>query len=182
MKGILRNWHRYLLWATVSFVFWAWVVNLITDAPAKNKVILYADVPALDRDALSLALEEDLPENIRFVEARLFTEEIFSPTSVAKGDLFLVSAAVAESYLPGLRVMERSAFPEPPGEMTGDVIYGIVVHDQNAGIHTAASRVLYDPEEVYYLCFNPDSVHLGAWNGSADDAALRVAETFFALP
>ena len=34
MKGILKNWHRYLLWATVSVFLWAWIFTLITDAPA----------------------------------------------------------------------------------------------------------------------------------------------------
>ena len=53
MKGIFKNLHRYLLWTVISVVFWAWIISLITNAPAGKKVILYADLDAMDRDRLS---------------------------------------------------------------------------------------------------------------------------------
>ena len=53
MKGILRNLHRYVLWALVSVVFWAWVFTRVLDAPAGKKLVVYADMPDLDRAALS---------------------------------------------------------------------------------------------------------------------------------
>ncbi len=67
MKGILKNLHRYVLWADLSAVFWAWIISLITDPPGSKKVILYADLDAINRDALAAVLAEDLPKHIKFV-------------------------------------------------------------------------------------------------------------------
>ena len=30
MKGILKNLHRYVFWAIISVVFWAWIFTRIT--------------------------------------------------------------------------------------------------------------------------------------------------------
>ena len=114
MKGILKNLHRYVLWALISLVFWAWIISRITDAPAARKVTLYADLPALDRQALSEALEKDLPAGIRFVEAWAFTDEMFSPGNVTMGDLFIVSEEQAETYLVSFAPIDESAFPAGP--------------------------------------------------------------------
>ena len=81
MKSILKNWHRYLLWLVVSFFFWAWIFTLITDAPAQKKLVLYADCPAMEREALDAVLEKAMPEGIRFVEARIFSALAGTPYS-----------------------------------------------------------------------------------------------------
>ena len=96
MKGILKNLHRYLLWAILSVVFWAWVISLITNAPAGKKLVLYADLDAMDREALSAALEQDMPKNIQYVEPLLFVDTMFEPAGVTKGDLFIVTEGQAE--------------------------------------------------------------------------------------
>ena len=69
LKSILRNWYRYLLWALLSVVFWSWIFMLLTDTTAKNKVTIYADLPAIADEKLELALEESMPQSIRFVKA-----------------------------------------------------------------------------------------------------------------
>jgi len=181
MRGILKNWHRYLLWLTVSFFLWAWIITLITDAPAGKKVVLFADVPAMDREGLSAALEAELPEGIRFVETRLFTDDLFSPADILKGDLFIVSAKQAEGFLPGFLPLDPG-FSDRPLYASEGKVYGVCVFDEAAGIQTATPFVAYVPGETYFLFFNADSRHLGAWNGSADRAAVRVAQTLLSLP
>ena len=182
MKGIFRNLHRYVFWLIISAVFWAWIFTLITDAPAGKKLVLYADVPAMERQTLAQALEQDLPEHIRFVEARMFMDEMFSPANVTGGDLFIVSAAEAEGYLSSFQPLARDAFSDLPAYESGGAVYGVCVYDEAAGIRIAARYVGYQPGERYYLFFNADSQHLGDWNGSPDDAALRAARTLLALP
>ena len=182
VKGILRNLHRYTLWLIVSVVLWAWIFTLITDAPAQKKLLLYAELPAMDREALSAALEQDMPENIRFVEARPFMDEMFSPANVAAGDVFIVSEAQAESYKDAFSPLDRSAFPGQTFYEIDGGACGVCVYDEAAGIRIGTRYVTYGPGERYFLFFNAKSKHLGAWNGSGDDAALRAAETFLALP
>ena len=122
MKSILKNWHRYLLWLVVSFFFWAWIFTLITDAPAQKKLVLYADCPAMEREALDAELEKAMPEGIRFVEARVFSDEMFSPTNLTSGDLFILRrarpTASASTTNPGAWPSGRSTWPTSPGRPT----------------------------------------------------------------
>ncbi len=182
IKGIFRNLHRYTLWLLVSVVLWAWIFTLITDAPAQKKLLLYAELPAMDREALSAALEEDMPESIRFVEARPFMDEMFSPANVAAGDLFIVSEEQIESYLDTFAVLDEGAFPDQTFYRVEGQARGVCVYDEGAGVAAGTAYVTYIPGERYYLFFNADSKHLGDWNGSDDDAALRAARAFLALP
>ncbi len=182
MKGILKNLHRYVVWALVSVVFWAWIFTRITDAPASRKVLLYADLPDLDRPALSAALEADMPDSIRFVEARAFMDEYFSSANVTKGDVYIVPEANAELYLPSFTPIDPASFPDLPRYESGGKIYGLCVYDEAAGIRIGARYLLYETGQRYYLFFNAASLHLGALNASEDDAAIRAANTFLTLP
>ena len=182
MKGILKNLHRYVLWLVVSVFFWAWIFTLITDAPAARKVMLFADLPAMDRDGLAAVLEEDMPETIRFVEARLFTDELFQPANVLSGDLFIVSEAQAAEYLGTFSPLDRTVFSDRSLYLSEGAAYGVCVFDEGAGIRIGTRYVTYLPGERYYLFFNAESRHLGDWNGSRDDAAIRAARAFLALP
>ena len=182
MKGILRNWHRYLLWLVISVVFWGWIFTRLTDAPAGQKVILYADLPELDREALSAVLETDMPGNIRFVETRVFMDEYFSSANVARGDVYIVPEINAELYLPSFTPIDPGPFPSLVPYESGGKTYGLCVYDEAAGIRIGTRYVQYEPGARYYLFFNADSLHLGDWNGSADDAAIRAARVFFSLP
>ena len=182
VKGILRNLHRYILWLLLSVVFWAWIFSRVNDAPAAKKLILYADLDAMDRDALAAVLEQDMPDGIRFVEPQLFVDAMFEPASVAKGDLFIVSESQAEGVLKDLAAVDRAAFPGQTFYESEGVAYGILVFDEAAGVRVGARYLAYEPGKVYYLFFNRDSLHIGAWNGSADDAAIRAATVFLTLP
>ena len=182
VKGILRNLHRYTLWLIVSVVLWAWIFTLITDAPAQNKLLLYAEVPAMDREGLSAVLEADMPGSIRFVEARPFMDEMFSPANVAAGDVFIVSESQVENYRDAFSPLDRAAFPGRTFYEIDGGACGVCVFDEAAGIRIGTRYVTYGPGERYFLFFNAKSGHLGAQNGSRDDAALRAAQTFLTLP
>ncbi len=182
MKGVLRNLHRYVFWALVSVMFWAWIFTRITDAPAAKKVLFYADLPDLDRAALSTALQADMPETIRFVEARAFLDEMFDSANVTLGDVYIAPAAHAQEYLSSFTPIDPSAFPDLPPYVSEDKVYGLCVFDEEAGIRIGTRYLLYESGERYYLFFNAASLHLGAWNGSGDDAAIRAARTFLTLP
>ena len=160
MKGILKNLHRYVLWAIVSCVFWAFVISRITDAPAARKLILYADLDAMDRPGLVAALEEEMPETIRFVEPLLFVDAMFEPASVTKGDMFVVSEAQAEGVLQDLAVIDKAAFPGQRFYEFDGKAYGILLYDEGQGVRIATKYLAYEPGETYYLFFNAKSGHI----------------------
>ena len=182
MKSIFKNWHRYLLWLVVSFFFWAWIFTLITDAPAAKKLVLYADCPAMEREALDEALEKAMPETIRFVEARIFSDEMFQPSNLTRGDLFILSSQQIDRYLPNCLPLDEAAFPGRLLYEAEGAAYGVCVYDEAQGVAVGTKYVAYIPGETYYLFFNADSPHLGDWNGSQDDAAILAAGEFLALP
>ena len=183
MKGIFKNWHRYLLWLVVSFFFWAWIFTLITDAPAAKKLVLYADCPAMEREALDAQLEKAMPQGIRFVEARIFSDEMFQPTNLTAGDVFILSGQQIERYRALCTPLDPAAFPDAALYAAEGLPWGICVYDEDRGIAVGTKYVAYIPGETYYLFFNASSLHLGDWlEGSRDDAAIAAAGAFLALP
>ena len=158
------------------------IFTLVTNAPAGKKVVLYAGLPAMERDALALALEADMPENIRYVEAWVFADEMFSPANIATGDVFIVSAEQVEQYFDTFHPLDEGAFPGCAFYAPDGRAYGVCVYDEAVDVRVGTEYVAYVPGETYYLFFNANSKHLGDWNGSADDAAIRAARTFLTLP
>ena len=180
MKGIFKNLHRYVLWLVVSFFLWAWIFTLITNAPAGKKVVLYAGLPAMEREALAAALEADMPEHIRYVETWVFSDEMFSPANIETGDLFIVATDQVDQYRNTFGALDGVDFPDRPLFEIDGKPCGVCVYDEEAGIRIGTKYLAYLPGETYYLFFNANSRHLGAWNGSRDDAALRAAAVMLA--
>ena len=181
IKSLLRNLHRYVFWALISVMLWAWIFTLLLSAPEKNKITIYADVPEVDGNALSIELEKDLPKGIRLVDAKTFNSLLFQQYAVLKGDLYLVPESDAETYLPSFLPIDRAAFPGAAFYESDGEAYGIVLYDEQAGLITGGRYVTYKEGERCFLFFNKDSKHLGAWNGSADDAAIVIAQNFLKL-
>lgn len=181
LKSILRNWYRYLLWALLSVVFWSWIFMLLTDTTAKNKVTIYADLPAIADEKLELALEESMPQSIRFVKAHAFTYAMFDESAVLKGDLYLVSEHYVDEFLASFVPIDRDRFPNATFYEKDGTAYGVCVYDPATGLCAAKGLVGYIESERCYLFFNEASGHLGAWNGSPDDAAIAVAQAFLGL-
>lgn len=180
IKRIFLNWHRYILWALLSAIFWAWIVMLVSDAPMKKKVVIYADLPEIESGPLEVALEKDKPKNIRFVEAALFDNVIFDSTKILYGDLYLIPESDVEEYLASFTAFDPAEFPGQTFYESEGKTYGILVYDAETGPRFGEACIRY-PEERCYLFFNSDSLHIGEWNGSADDAAITVARNFLQL-
>ena len=177
IKRILGNWYRYILWALLSAVFWAWIFTLLFSAPAKKKVVLYADLPALDRNALSMALEEDLPEGIRIVDTAVFDDMMFNQTEVLTGDLYLIPDSRVEEYLASFTPIDPADFPDAAFFESDGEPYGILVYDEEKGLRIAGDLICYVPGERCWLFFNKDSQHIG----QNDDAAIVIAQHFLNL-
>ncbi len=181
IKKILRNWHRYVMCALLSAIFWAWIFTLLFHASAKHKVVLYAGLPAIDGNGLSIILEEDLPEGIRRVDAATVENSIFNQEDVLHGDLFIASEADAKQLVPALSPIDRTAFPGETFYESDGKAYGILVYDEETGLKVAGDNVFYVPQQRFYLFFNKNSQHIGEWNGSPDDGAIKVAQRFMTL-
>jgi hypothetical protein len=183
LKKILGNWHRYVLWALLSGILWAWIIVLVTRTDASEEVRIYADLPTMRQEALELALEREKPDGIRYVEAQCFDDAIIDASAVMQGDLYLIPESKAEKYLASFAPIEdaETLFPKQTFYESDGKAYGIVVFDEDAGIWIGKEYVMYIAEERCFLFFNKDSKHIGAWNGSPDDAAITIAKNFLKL-
>ena len=177
IKRILRNWYRYILCALLSAIFWAWIFTLLFSAPAKKKIVLYADQPYLERNALSMALEEDLPDGIRIVDTASFDDKMFNQVEVLDGDLFLISESHAEAYLASFAPIDRANFPGASFYESDGEAYGVLVYDEGMGLNVGGQFIVYTPKERCWLFFNKDSMHIG----KNDDAAITIAQHFLDL-
>lgn len=181
IKRILRSWHRYVLCALLSVIFWAWIFTLLFHAPAKHKVVLYAGLPVIDGNGLSMVLEEDLPEGIRRVDAGAIEDSIFNQDEVLYGDLYIISETDAEQLIPSFAPIDRAAFQGETFYESDGKTYGILIYDEETGLKVAGDNVFYVPHQRFYLFFNKDSRHIGEWNDSPDDGAIKVAQHFMTL-
>lgn len=177
IKNILRNWYRYVLWALLSAVFWAWIFILLFSARPAKKIVLYADLPDLDRNALSIELEREKPEGIRIVDTAVFDDMMFNQVEVLSGDLFLIPESKVGEYLASFAPIDRAAFPGETFYESDGEAYGILVYDEETGLRVGDDLIFYIPQERCWLFFNKDSQHIGG----RDDAAFAVARHFLTL-
>ena len=179
LRNIWSQLHRFVLWALLSTVFWAWIFTLVTDTVPAKKVTLYLQLEQCRDQELSLKLEESRPEGIRMVKVHPFSYAAFGNRDLLEADLYLVREADAEEMLQSFAPLDGEDWDPGDRELycRDGVCYGVKVYDAASGTGAAQTYLDYEPEGDYYLFFNADSLHLGA----GDSAALRVAEALLKL-
>lgn len=181
LKNILSQLHLYLLWLILSAVLWGFVYGLITDAPAEKKLVIYADVYACRDRELAEELEKTMPAGLKMIRVHPFDYAMFSDSELLNADLYLVPESRAGDYLDSYSPLDGAALPWPEAGLWcfEGVAYGV-------SFQGAASYIDYAPPgeqaEPYYLFFGVNSAHTASLNGSADDAALAVAQELSLLP
>ena len=58
LKRIWAQLHRFVFWALILSLFWAWIYTMVGDTGRENKVLFYLETPGLERRALSIRLED----------------------------------------------------------------------------------------------------------------------------
>lgn len=178
LKNIVTQLHRWVFWALLSAVFWAWIFTLLTDTVPAKKVTLFVQVEECRAEELALRLEEELPEGIKMVKVHPFSYILFDNGELQVADLYVVRASEMESLLTDFVPLGEEDWDSGGREpyVSDGKIYGVKIWDAS-GKGSAGDYLGYEPGEDYYLCMNADSPHLG--NG--DGAALRIAEALLKL-
>ncbi|MBR1757785.1 MAG: hypothetical protein IJ744_03545 [Lachnospiraceae bacterium] len=172
--------YLYLLWLIVAVMFWGWIFSLKTDTSAEKKVMVFADVDAMDEVGLSAKLEEEMPEGIRMVQAHPFSYVIFNENLLVNADVFIVPENEIEELLDTFAPMEREE-GETYYEVDG-VAYGKKIYDAATKEGPAKTFITYttdkDDSQDYYLFYGIYSLH----TGSLDEAAYEIANHLLCLP
>ena len=159
-KNIFSKLHSFVLWLLISAVFWGWIFTIVTDTTADKKVTVYCMVPALEDTALSVALEERMPEGLSAVRVHTFDYVMFNTEEFYKADAFILPASEIETY--------AELFAPVEGE------WGVKVYDAATGVGIAGEYIQY-PEEDCYLFLGKDSAHL------EDGMAMEVVRELLAI-
>ena len=192
LKNIFSRLHEYVLWLLVSVLLWSWIFTLVTDAPADRKVVVFADVYAVEDTALAVELETALPDGIRMVQVHPFSYAMFSDSALLAADIYIVRADDAAGWVDSFAPLDTVAF-DPGGAAIcdiGGVACGVSVDGAASSYITYAApggdgtggagtdgNGADEYGNDYYLFFNRDSVH----TGKTDTAAIAVAEHLLSL-
>ena len=182
LKRIWNQLHRFVFWAILLSIFWAWIyLNFVGDAKAAQKVVLTVESGDLKSHALAVLLEEpEPPEGLRMIQVRSFDYDIFG--SAVVGDLYIMRESTLKATLAeSPEKLAPLTLPEGwEGWRWQDQVYGIRVYDRAGGLAVAGDYIRYAPltdpnPEPCYLCLDAQSLHL------TDGAAWTVAQRFLAL-
>ncbi len=178
LKNIWSQLHRFVFWALLSTILWAWIFTIITDTVPEKKVTLYVQTEACRSQELSLKLEEEKPVGIKMVKVHPFSYVVFGDRELLEADLYAVREAEAEAMLQGFAPLDGESLDADGRELyiRDGVCYGIKLSGPGE-TGAAAAYMGYEPGESYYLFFNANSLHLSGGDG----AALRVAEALLKL-
>ena len=180
LKNVWSQLHRFMLWALLSTVFWAWIFTLVTDTVPEKKVTVYVLTEECRSTELALQLEETKPEGIKMIKVHPFSYAMFDDGELLSADLYVVSAPEVEEYRSSFAVIESETWDWGDRELyrLDGQVCGVKIYDAATGEGAAKSYLGYAPDTDYYLFFNVASLHLG----DGDGAALRVAEHLLKLP
>lgn len=183
IKKIFSNIHRYILWALLSALIWAFVFSIITDADRKKKVTVFFNTPSVEEYRFEEALDEDLPEGIRMVKVHGHEYTAFDSSVLNEIDIFILAEKDITENLE--RFSPITGFDGYKLLEADGVVYGVCVYDPASGIACADEFVDYaspgGTEQIYYLCFLKDSPHIGEMSGSGDSAAVFVAKRILGM-
>ena len=98
LKNILAQLHRFVFWALILSLFWAWIYIYVGDTSREKKVLIYIDAYELHQRVLGLRLEDmGLPEGIEMIEVRSFDYDMFG--SALNGDIYLMKESILKATL-----------------------------------------------------------------------------------
>ena len=189
LKRIWAQLHRFVFWALILSLFWAWIYTMVGDTGRDKKVLFYLETPGLERRALSIRLEDAcLPmEGIKMIQARGFSYELFG--SELNGDFYLMRESTLKATLE--ETPEKLCPIRLPEGLRGYAwkggIYGILAFDPETQKGPAMEQIRYAPfdrpePEAFWLCFDGKSQHLASLPGALDNAAWETAMALLAMP
>ena len=182
LRNILSQLYKYVLWLVLTVVFWAWIFGMLTDTVPAKKLLVCVDRTQVEDQAMSVALEKDLPDGIRMVKVHPFGYYMFGSEELLSADLYIVGEGRAEEYLDSFRPLAETGFPaeDRPVWSSGGTAYGLMIYDAESGEGAASSYVGYEvpgeEKENCYLFFGAKSRHL------EDGTAQELAQTLLLLP
>ena len=175
-----------IVWLMACVLFWGWIFTMITDTSPVHKIVLCADVSAINVKELSLRLESEMPENIYMVKVYPFSYAMFDSDTLRKADLLIVREQDIDMYKDWFAPLPDSFLDKPFTYCSPDnSVSGIKIYDSANNTGSACSLIQYSSPGKepcdYYLFFGTSSTHVKNRNNADDDAAVIAADILLSL-
>ena len=174
-----------ILWLMLSIFLWGFVFNLITDAPAAEKITLYVDAETPGATQLAVQLEERLGGKVRMVKVRPFDYAMFDSSALTNADLFIVPGSHVETYLEWFSPLPEELRDQGLSLEIGGTAYGIRAYKAVDDTGIAKECIQYigpnGVKEDYYLFFGKSSIHIAENESAQDNIAVDAARCLLDL-
>lgn len=174
IRAIVSKFYLYVLWAFLAVLLLGSVFLRLTDTDPAHKVVLFADVPAINDRELAWALEQKAPAGIRMVQVHPFSYAMFDAENLLSADLYIIPESHVEDYAGSFRSLEGAGFDPEGGYLREGELWGLKVWDHASGTGIAAEYIQY-PNEDCWLFINGGSGHIRSLTGQGDDGAIEIA-------
>lgn len=169
---IAKHWYLYLIWVIVAVMTWDIIFAFLTKVPKEEKVEIFVGEYDSDWETLDKLCKDNMPQYLKTVNVRRYkvNQTYFSEMAQIQGsvaDVFILPESKAEEvkvyYLPLDIENVQAVFGDVDFYEIDGTSYGIKINSHGNA-------------ENYYLFFGSASVHLGDWNDSKLNGAIRLAE------
>ena len=163
-----------ILWLMASVLIWGFVFTRITDTARENKLVIFVDAETPGAAELEMRLMSRMAGGIRMVQVRPFSYAMLDTSTIVNADLFIVKTSDMGTYQEWFAPYPDSFESHSPvwehdGVCLGQQVY-FFVQD-----HESLRKYIVFDNEVYYLCFGKNSLHLSSQEGAVDDQAAVCA-------
>lgn len=175
-----------LMWLMLSIFLWGFVFNILTDAPAREKLTIFIDAPLTEETALAVKLEGITEAPVRMVQVRAFSYAMMSSEDIENADLYIVSASQLETYQDWFAPLPEALQAQGETFTADGVPLGLKVYDAATDQGAASLHIGYaapgKANEDHYLCIGRNSLHVLSNENAVDDQAVTCAAYLVSLP
>ena len=190
MKKISKYTHLvplFLLWATLSVIFWGWIFSILTDTDPEKKLTLFADCEIKDQTSLALLLEKDTNENIKMAKVHPFSYAMMDSSDIRNADIYIAREDFLNEYADWICPLPMDIFADYPALEKDGTAYGLPVYDAETKTGALTQYLAYEKDgtdaQNYYLFLSASSLHVltneNACDNVAAEAVLRILSPFY---
>ncbi|MBR3929019.1 MAG: hypothetical protein IKJ65_08470 [Clostridia bacterium] len=180
LRKIMHLTPLLLFWLMITVFFWSWIFTFLTDAPRKEKIVLFVECDVPENTYIASRLEEFPSDVIRLAQVKPFSYSMMSSDAIRESDLYIVSESGFHEYFEWFAPLPENA--QAPGEVFvfNGIPYGFKAYDKETASGILTKSIDY-PAENHYLVFGKSSLHLMGNENAVSDEAVNFARYLFEI-
>ncbi len=175
-RRFIRQIPLMIIWLMASVLIWGFVFTRITDTTRDRKITIFVDAEIRNAEVLETKLESHKRGRIRMVQVRPFHYAMLDSTVLTNADIYLVSGSHMSEYRDWFAPWPDSAEAVMPAWEEDGVCYGRLISSPILDYDPIRNDLLIPgSDDVFFLCFGKNSIHLEGLPGAVDNEAVYYA-------